>query len=86
MLSGFLAELVSCLMWLPLDVVKERMQSQSVLQFERYRSGLNAASTIKKQEGTNGLYRSLGGTLAYFGCFSMLYFMLYEKLKKTFNK
>lgn len=49
MLSGFLAELVSCLMWLPLDVVKERMQSQSVLEFERYRSGLSAASTIKKR-------------------------------------
>jgi hypothetical protein len=73
-------------MWLPLDVVKERMQSQSVLYSDKYKDSIDAVTTIRKKEGTAGLYRSYGGTLAYFGCFSMLYFMLYEKMKKTFNK
>lgn len=27
--SGFMAELISCVMWVPLDVIKERMQAQS---------------------------------------------------------
>lgn len=77
MISGFNAELVSCVFWLPLDVIKERLQSQSEFKFQKYTGPKDAIQSIKKQEGTMGLYRAYGGTLAYFGCFSMLYFAIY---------
>lgn len=79
-----MAELASCFLWLPLDVVKERLQTQSEFEKGRYRDAKDTLEKINKEEGKKGLYRSTGGTLAYFGCFSVLYFTLYEKMKKTF--
>lgn len=29
LLSGFAAEIISCSLWLPIDIIKERMQVQS---------------------------------------------------------
>lgn len=56
-ISGLMAETVSCLFWLPIDVVKERMQVQRELGLYRYKNGLDAVTTIIKTEGVVGLYR-----------------------------
>ena len=56
-ISGFMAEAVSCVFWLPIDVVKERMQVQTNLKIYNYRNGLDAITTILKTEGVVGLYR-----------------------------
>lgn len=83
--AGMLAEALSCVLWVPIDVIKERMQVQTKLAAEGkervyYRNTLHALQTIMKTEGLGGLYKGYVATLLSFGPFSALYFMLYEKV------
>lgn len=71
-IAGMFAETISCLLWVPIDVIKERQQIQS--------SPVSAVSIVR-QQGFSGLYRGYGATLASFGPFSALYFMFYEQFK-----
>jgi hypothetical protein len=40
--AGFAAEAVSCVLWLPIDVVKERLQVQKNLGIYSYSGSVNA--------------------------------------------
>ena len=82
--SGLLAETVSCVLWVPIDIVKERMQVQAVLPANsslHYNSTMHAISTIARTEGLRGIYRGYGATLASFGPYSAFYLSIYEQLK-----
>ena len=92
--AGMLAEVVACIIYVPVDVVKERMQvqqrvrqasnnnlSQSVLYNYQYKSSLDAIQKIIKTEGFHGIYKGYGATLMSFGPFSALYFVFYERCK-----
>ena len=75
--AGFLAEVVSCVIWVPTDVVKERAQaSQSTINMWK----------VLSSDGWKGLYRGYGATLASFGPFSAFYFMFAEQLKDHYSK
>jgi hypothetical protein len=78
--AGLAAEAASCVLWVPIDVVKERLQVQSAAA-PVYRSGRHAVASILRAEGLPGLYRGYGATLASYGPFSALYFLFYEQLK-----
>lgn len=83
--AGMLAEALSCVLWVPIDVIKERMQVQTKLATDGkeriyYRNTLHALQTIMKTERLGGLYKGYVATLLSFGPFSALYFMLYEKV------
>lgn len=81
-IGGFMAEVFSCILWVPIDVIKERMQVQSVINPEyRYKSMSDAFVKMLRNEGFNGLYRAYGATILSFGPFSALYLMIYEQLK-----
>ncbi|KAL3809982.1 hypothetical protein ACHAXA_007758 [Cyclostephanos tholiformis] len=93
-MSGMLAEAVSCVVYVPVDVVKERMQVQRNLtdvtghyrhQNHQYNGSLDALRQILRTEGMRGIYKGYGATLASFGPFSALYFMFYEQCK-TWSK
>lgn len=87
--SGMIAETIACIVYVPVDVVKERMQIQhpSILSSTdpgttgNYRNSWDALKQIAKNEGLAGVYRGYGATLASFGPFSALYFVFYERLK-----
>lgn len=87
--SGMLAEAVTCIIYVPVDVIKERMQVQQrvpaaathATQNTQYTGSLDAFQKIVKTEGMTGIYRGYGATLASFGPFSALYFMFYERCK-----
>jgi hypothetical protein len=80
--SGLLAETVSCVIWVPIDVVKERLQTQAALDPSlQYRGAGDALRTIAKNEGWRGFYRGYGATVLSFGPFSALYLMFYERLR-----
>jgi hypothetical protein len=75
--------------FVPVDVVKERMQIQryvppgsgdASLSGLQYRGSWDAFSKTVKLEGLGGIYRGYGATLLSFGPFSALYFGLYEKV------
>jgi hypothetical protein len=74
-LSGFAAESFSCLIWVPHDVLKERMQVQ--------RSG-TAREIVQaiRVDGLRNLYKGYWITLGTFGPNSALYFLFYEQLKR----
>ncbi|CAD8111393.1 unnamed protein product [Paramecium primaurelia] len=79
--SGMMAETISCIFWLPIDVIKERLQVQSNIKVFDYKNTFDAIQKILRSEGVVGLYRAYGATVASYGPFSAFYFMFYEKLK-----
>ncbi|OWZ12020.1 Mitochondrial Carrier (MC) protein, partial [Phytophthora megakarya] len=79
--AGMAAEALSCVLWVPIDVIKERMQVQGQGQTIYYRDTLDAVQTIARTERLGGLYKGYAATLLSFGPFSALYFMFYEKTK-----
>lgn len=78
---------VSCVVFVPVDVIKERLQIQTALPTHSvpavgtaYRGSWDALVTIARQEGVRGVYRGYWATLLSFGPFSAAYFALYEKV------
>lgn len=57
LISGFCAEALSCIVWLPIDIIKERLQVQSVVKLYSYRGPRDAMRKIHGTEGLIGLYR-----------------------------
>jgi Mitochondrial carrier protein len=81
-LGGLIGEAVSCVLWVPIDVIKERMQSQSKNSPFYYKNTFRAFKRIIETEGiTNGIYKGYSATLASFGPFSAFYFVFYEQFK-----
>jgi len=70
-----LAETIACVIYVPVDVVKERRQ------VGQYINSYDAFNKILKTEGVSGIYKGYAATLASFGPFSALYFMFYERMK-----
>ena len=86
--SGILAETVACIIYVPVDVIKERLQVQSLSpkihaneKRFTYTGSFDAATKIMKYEGLRGLYKGYIPTLVSFGPYSALYFMFYEMAK-----
>ncbi|KAF4325092.1 hypothetical protein BBO99_00000572 [Phytophthora kernoviae] len=94
--AGMSAEALSCVLWVPIDVIKERMQVQGhplatsgapgSLQKIYYRNTFDAVQTIARTERLGGLYKGYTATLLSFGPFSALYFMFYEEAKAFAQK
>ncbi len=78
--SGFAAEIVSCVLWVPIDVVKERLQVQSDLKTD-YRGNLGAIRAIYAREGLAGIYKGYHATVLSFGPFTAINLMLNEEFK-----
>ena len=57
LISGFMAEIFSCSLWLPIDIIKERLQVQSEVKIYSYKGPLEAIKKINLSEGIIGLYR-----------------------------
>ena len=79
--SGMAAEACSCTIFVPTDVIKERLQVQGAASGYNYRGSWDALRQILAQEGARGLYRGYGASLLSYGPFSALYFAFYEHLK-----
>lgn len=79
--SGLFAEAVACVVFVPVDVVKERVQVH-----RDYSGSLQCLGDTARKEGAIALYRGYGPTLLSFGTFSGLYFALYEKSKASLGR
>ncbi len=80
--AGMVAETFSCVLWVPIDVTKERLQIQEQGgAASNYRGSVDAIRTILRTEGVSGIYKGYGATVASFGPFSAFYFMFYEQVK-----
>eukprot|EP00808_Paulinella_micropora_P015360 g35605.t1 len=79
LLAGMGAELFSCILWVPIDVVKERLQIGI-----KYNSTWHAIQTIWRTEGIRGIYKGYGATFISFGPFSGIFFSVAELSKRRF--
>jgi Mitochondrial carrier protein len=84
LMGGVFAETISCIIFVPVDVIKERRQVQANMNSYKYKGDIDAFRQILKTEGLRGLYRAYGATVGSFGPFSALYFMFYEHIKGFF--
>lgn len=70
--AGMTAEIVSCLLWLPIDITKERLQvNLAIIRYNKYyfdkvqtnlktyyyKNSIDAAKQIIKTDGILGLYK-----------------------------
>ena len=85
-ISANIAEGISCLLWVPIDVIKERLQVQDEVKTYKYKNSLDAITSIIRSESYMSLYRAYGATIVAFGPFIGINMMTYEKLKEYFKK
>lgn len=83
-IAGIAADVGGSVVWVPMDVVKQRLQAQDAANVSehRYRHSFQAATSIVRNEGVMGLYRGFAAGLATYGPFCGIYFVLYEEGKK----
>ena len=73
--SGFSAECVAATVWLPWEVVRQRMQ----IAAGPPRGFLQSGRDIVVESGVAGLYTGLAGYMMLWGLFSPLMFVIYEQ-------
>ncbi len=83
-ISGIFAEAIACLIFVPVDIIKERRQVQSKLKTYNYKNDIDALIQIIKHEKISGIYRAYGATILSFGPTSAFYFTFYEYFKGFF--
>ena len=83
--AGMAAETVSCSLWVPVDVLKERQQVEGMLQRARGEPvvPVGLRTLVSRGGGLPGMYKGFFATLGSFGPYSALYFGFYEELKKV---
>mmetsp|Transcript_9258 Transcript_9258/g.18860 ORF Transcript_9258/g.18860 Transcript_9258/m.18860 type:complete len:278 (+) Transcript_9258:1220-2053(+) len=80
LLAGITAETLSCIFWVPMEVLKQRMQ------VGQGSSTVSIMSNIIKEQGPLGLYRGYWLTIGVFGPYAMFYWMTYERLKENMRQ
>lgn len=80
---GFFADVCGSLVWTPMEVIKQRLQSSSV-QSNTSVVGSNSYKELRrilKTDGFFGLYQGFGAALLTYGPYVSIYFALYEYYK-----
>ncbi|KAL8444236.1 hypothetical protein Emag_005593 [Eimeria magna] len=80
---GFSAEAIACVLYLPMDVCKERLQVYSALRGTRVENEKPTLRNLMRGEGVSALYRGYGATLLSFGPFSALFFTLNHQFSQA---
>lgn len=80
--SGMVAEVCGATIWVPMDIVKQRLQAQRTEGV--YRSSFHAVQTIHAKEGLRGFFRGYSAALATYGPFVGIYFVAYEQGRRAF--
>lgn len=83
--SGISAEIVSCVFWVAIDVIKERMQVMTLLKSYHYKNSVDAIRQILRNEGIGSLYRGYGVTVLTFGPYVGISMASFDKLKSIFD-
>jgi len=88
--SGIFADIMGSFVWVPQDVVKQRLQVQktslkaAASETFKYKGTLHCISTIIKEEGFFALWTGFLPALAVYCPFVGIYFVIYEQSKLIF--
>lgn len=84
--AGFVAEAVSGFIYVPIDVLTQKLQIQQKITFlesrYQYRSTFDVLKSILRTEGIPGLYRGFGAYVAVYGPNSAVWWVSYEYSKR----
>ncbi|GAB64589.1 mitochondrial carrier protein [Plasmodium cynomolgi strain B] len=83
---AFLAEAMSCVLFVPIDVIKERLQAQRYLQLKEYRTSYHLVKDLVCKEGFFRLYRGYVSTCLTYGVFGGSFFFLQNGIKKLWSE
>ena len=81
MATGALAEAVSASVWIPCDVLQQKLMVQGPLRQPRYSGALHATRQIWAHDGLRGFYRGSWATLLAFASYSAVTWPVYEGSK-----
>jgi len=84
--SGGIADICGSFIWVPMDVVKQRLQIQkkdATGGALKYKGSWHALQTIFQEEGVRGLFKGYWAAIATYGPFVAIYFTAYEQFKKA---
>lgn len=79
--SGLVAEIISAVFWVPMEVIKQRAQVRRGAM--AHASSVAITRDLLVHEGPRAFFKGYGLTLAVFGPYSMIYFMMYERFKSS---
>lgn len=86
--TGMWAQALAGVVYTPMDVIKERLQTQDVLgarqRVATYRNWMDAARVIAREEGARGLFRGYWAQNFVWWPWSATYFVLYERSRVAF--
>lgn len=90
LISSFCAGLSACLASNPIDVVRTRMMNQRKLKTlpdtsEIYKSSWHCAVSSVRAEGPMSLYKGFLPAFTRMGPWNIIFFLVYEQQKQTFN-
>ena len=81
--TGMWAQALAGVVYTPMDVIKERLQTQDALgeraRMGRYRHWVDAARVIAREEGARGLFRGYWAQNFVWWPWSAAYFAIYER-------
>lgn len=81
--AGVCAQLCGSLAWVPMDVIKERLQVEGQVKMTTHYTGsFHAFAQIVRNEGVIGLYRAFPIHQVTWAPFNGCYFMIYEKARR----
>ncbi|SBS80034.1 mitochondrial carrier protein, putative [Plasmodium ovale curtisi] len=88
---ALLAEAISCVVFVPIDVVKERLQAQKYLKLKEHCKSYHLVKELVKREGFFRLYRGYSSTCLTYGMFGGSFFFFQNvkwknKEKHNFTK
>ena len=76
MAAGLTAESVSAVFWVPMEVLKQRMQVGGQM-----RGAAEVLRDLLRREGPRALFKGYALTVGVFGPYAMVYFVGYERFK-----
>lgn len=79
---GASAQLLAGLVYAPVDIVKERLQVQSMARLYEYRGAAHAVLTTVRSQGMAGLFRGYWVSNAVWVPWNMAYITLYEAARQ----
>jgi hypothetical protein len=95
--AGALADATSLVLWVPADLISQRLQVQGVLTAYGDRastargvappmSGWQLVGHVLEREGVSGLWRGLGATIALHAPASAVWWLAYEEAKSALGR
>eukprot|EP00164_Ancoracysta_twista_P021938 GFYU01040146.1.p1 GENE.GFYU01040146.1~~GFYU01040146.1.p1 ORF type:complete len:301 (-),score=45.87 GFYU01040146.1:134-1036(-) len=80
--GGLVADIAGSIVWVPQDVIKQRLQVQHAGERQYYKGSWDAVRIIYREEGALGFYKGYWPAIATYGPFVGFYFLFYEQMKR----